>query len=169
MTEISMTADSKAALAPVLGRVPSGVFIMVAGNEAGAATGLMASWVQQASFDPPQLTVAVNKARYLIGWLKEGAAVTINQIAKGDNSLFRHFSKGFAPDADAFTGLDTIVGENGLPTLRSAMSAMEGRVSGQMEAGDHIIYLITLTHAHTHREMSGVEPFVHVRKNGFSY
>lgn len=165
----SLSPESKAAIAPILGRVPSGVFILVVRNSDGLQTGLMASWVQQAAFEPPQVTVAVNKSRYLLPWLVDGAPVTLNQIAKGDNLLFRHFGKGFEPGADAFSGLQTSSGRNGLPILLSAMSSLEGRVAGHMESGDHVICLITLTDAHLHRDPSDLDPFVHVRKNGFSY
>jgi len=130
---------------------------------------LLASWIQQASFEPPQVTIAVNKSRYLVDWLKPGAAVSINQIQKGDNTLFRQYSKGFDPDADAFAGVDFIEGSVGLPLLKSAMASMEGVISGQMEAGDHVIFLVTLTNAVAHRDVSEFDPFVHVRKNGFSY
>ncbi len=118
---------------------------------------------------PPQVTVAVNKSRYLIDWLKDGSSVTLNQIAKGDNSLFKHFSKGFEPDANAFDGLQTTPARNGLITLPSAMASLEGTVSGQMDAGDHRILLVTITDALHHREPTTFEPFVHVRKNGFGY
>ena len=169
MSENSVTPQPGSAMSQVLGRIPSGVFILVAGNAAGAKTGLMASWIQQASFAPPQVTVAVNKSRYLNSWLVPGAAVTLNQIAKGDNSLFRHYGKGFDPDGDAFQGLDVVPGRNGLPLLRAAMCSLEGHVCGHMESGDHIIYLVTLSDAHCHRDVSEFDPFVHVRKNGFNY
>ena len=64
-------SELQSRLAPVLGRVPSGVFILVAGDGSGLRTGLLTSWVQQASFEPPQVTIAVNKSRYLIDWLKD--------------------------------------------------------------------------------------------------
>jgi flavin reductase (DIM6/NTAB) family NADH-FMN oxidoreductase RutF len=166
---LTVSTELQTSLAPVLGRVPSGVFILVAGDGTGRTTGLLASWIQQASFDPPQVTVAVNKSRYLADWLKPGAPVTINQIAKGDNTLFRHFSKGFDPDADAFAGLELLQGSAGLPLLKAAMASMEGTISSQMEAGDHLIFLVTITNAVAHRDVSELEPFVHVRKNGFGY
>ena len=156
-------------LAPVLGRVPSGVFILVAGDGIDRRTGLLTSWVQQASFEPPQVTIAVNKSRYLIDWLKDGSPVTLNQVPKGDNSLFRHFGKGFDPDADAFTGIDLVPANNGLVALSSAMATLEGTVCGRMDAGDHRILLVTITDAIVHKDLSQSEPFVHVRKNGFSY
>ena len=164
-----MTPEQQSVFAPILGRIPSGVFILVASDGDSRKTGLVASWIQQASFEPPQVTVAVNKSRYLIDWLKIGSAVTLNQVQKGDSTLFKHFGKGFEPDAAAFEGVDTVLGDNGLPLLRAAMSSLEGTISGRMEAGDHVIFLVTLTNSIAHREIADFDPLVHVRKNGFSY
>lgn len=156
-------------IAPVLGRIPSGVFILVAGDGNGRQTGMLTSWVQQASFEPPQVTIAVNKSRYLIDWLQDGSPVTLNQVPKSDNSLFRHFAKGFDPDANAFVGVDLIPANNGLNALSAALSTLEGTVCGQMDAGDHRILLMTITDAASHKDPAQFEPFVHVRKNGFGY
>lgn len=164
-----VTTDLKEKLTPILGRIPSGVFILVASDGESRKTGLLASWIQQASFEPPQVTVAVNKSRYLIDWLKTGSVVTLNQVQKGDSTLFKHFGKGFEPDAAAFEGVDTVLGDNGLPLLRAAMSSLEGTVTGRMDAGDHVIFLVTLTNSIAHREIADFDPFVHIRKNGFSY
>lgn len=164
-----MSEMLKEKLTPILGRVPSGVFILVAGDGNGRTTGLLASWIQQASFEPPQVTVAVNKSRYLIDWLKDGSPVSLNQVPKGENTLFRHFGKGFEPDAQAFEGVELVEGSLGLPLLKAAMTSMEGVISGKMEAGDHVIFLVTLTNAIAHKDPADLDPFVHVRKNGFSY
>jgi flavin reductase (DIM6/NTAB) family NADH-FMN oxidoreductase RutF len=165
-----MTAEElKLTLTPILGRIPSGVFILVARSDDGNTTGLLASFIQQASFDPPQVTVAVNKSRYFNDWLKIGSPVTLNQVQKGDNILLRHFGKGFEPGADAFDGLECTPGTSGLPLLKQAMTCMEGCVAGRMEAGDHVVYLVTLTNAVANRDASEFDPWVHIRKNGFSY
>ena len=52
-----------------------------------------------------------------------------------------------------------------LPLLLAAMTSMEGVITGQMEAGDHVIFLVTLTNAVAHRDPAEFDPFVHVRKN----
>jgi len=161
--------ETKDSIAPILGQVPSGVFILVAGDGGDKQTGLLASWIQQASFEPPQVTVAVNKSRYLNDWLSDGCPVTINQVARGDGVLFKHFGKGFEPDIDAFDGVEVEVGKHGLPLLKAAMASMEGTVLSRMEAGDHIIYLVAISAATAHRDLSEFDPFIHVRKNGFSY
>ena len=156
-------------LAQVLGRIPSGVFIVAVAGPAGRRTGLLASWVQQASFAPPQVTIAVNKSRWFIDWLTPGTSVVLNQIQKGDPILFRHFGKGFEPESDAFAGVESHPGESGLPILTAAMAALEGTVTSCMEAGDHRILLVTLTAAHAIRPPAEFDPFVHVRKNGLIY
>jgi flavin reductase (DIM6/NTAB) family NADH-FMN oxidoreductase RutF len=156
-------------IATVLGRVPSGLFVLVAGEGAGKQTGLLASWIQQASFDPPQVTVAVNKSRYLNDWLTPDAPVSINQVPRNDPGLLKHFGKGFEPDADAFVRIGTTTGFNGLPVLTDGMATLEGNVANRMEAGDHIIYLVTITAGHCHHIPDEFEPFVHLRKNGLSY
>ena len=162
--------DSQAdSLSAVLGRIPSGVFILIAGNDSGQKTGMLASWVQQAGFEPPQVTVAVNKSRYLNEWLAEGSPVVLSQVAKGDGSLFKQFGKGFEPDADAFDGVDTSDGTNGLPLLQSALTSLEGTVASSIESGDHVIYLVTVTSTTVHQDLEQTEPFVHLRKNGLNY
>jgi flavin reductase (DIM6/NTAB) family NADH-FMN oxidoreductase RutF len=164
-----LSPETREKIGPVLGQVPSGVYILVAGNEAGQKTGLLASWIQQASFEPPQVTVAVNKSRYLNEWLKVESPLTLNQVAKGDNSLFKHFGKGFEPDVEAFEGVDSVPAANGLPMLTSAVASMEGKIASQIEAGDHVIYLVDITSATSHSDAPDVTPFVHIRKNGFNY
>ncbi|HAV33144.1 MAG TPA: hypothetical protein DC058_22720 [Planctomycetaceae bacterium] len=156
-------------LAQVLGRVPSGVFILAIAGPDGQKTGLLASWVQQASFNPPQVTVAINKSRWFIDWLAPGTPLILNQVQKGDALLFRHFGKGFEPGSDAFAGVDSTPGQCGLPILQAAMAALEGTVTSLLDAGDHLICLVTLNAAHPVRNPAEFDPFIHVRKNGLSY
>jgi flavin reductase (DIM6/NTAB) family NADH-FMN oxidoreductase RutF len=164
-----VSPEDKERIGPILGRIPSGVFILIAGNGQGRQTGMLASWVQQASFDPPQVTVAVNASRYLIDWLQPGRSVTLNQVAKGDTSLFKHFGKGFDPDAEAFSGISLMEGRCGLPLLTSSLASLEGVVESFLPAADHHIFLITLTAGVCHLDPATHEPFVHLRRNGFHY
>src|SRR5262245_44607352 len=89
------------AIAPVLGRVPSGIFILTA-KHGEQETGMLASWVMQAGFEPPAVTVAVRQGRYLADWLKAGTPFVLNLVAEKQHDLLKHFGKGFAPEADAF-------------------------------------------------------------------
>ena len=58
MSSTPVPEHLKATVGRALGRLPSGVFIMSA-RHGGESIAMMVSWVQQAAFDPPALSVAV--------------------------------------------------------------------------------------------------------------
>ncbi len=90
---------------PVIGHIPSGIFILTVGTGA-RATGMLASWVMQAGFEPPMVSVAVKLGRYVCDWLSEGQPFVLNLIGDGQKALLKHFSQGFEPGKPAFEGLE---------------------------------------------------------------
>lgn len=155
-------------IARALGRIPSGLFIVTIRNGA-SATGLLASWVQQAGFDPPVVTVAVKADRYHANWIRETGRFGVNQIASGDKVLLRHFGKGFAPEESAFEGIPLLESPSASapPLLAGALSAMEAEVVGEYQASDHILFFGKILGGQVNGEPS--EPYVHLRQNGLKY
>jgi len=153
-------------MAVALGRIPSGLFVLTACH-GERETGMLASWVQQCSFDPPQVSVAVRGDRDLLAWLTPGSTFTLNQVGEGQNSLLGHFGKGFALDQHAFTGLnvDRRAGEG--PILLDALGHLLCRVAGRFAAGDHEIVVGTVVGGRPNQ--ADGKPWVHVRKNGLRY
>ena len=156
-------------IAAVLGRSPRGLFIITARHPSGLETGLLASWVQQASFEPPAVTVAVNQKRYLNAWLSEQPHLAINLIGESQKQFLSHFGKGFEPDEPAFNGLSIGRSPCGLPVLSDALGWMTGTIQGELEAGDHRIYLVQLAAAGVGSALTTEKPWVHIRKNGLGY
>lgn len=156
-------------LAAVLGRVPSGLFILTAKNAAGDETGMLASWVQQAGFEPPSVTVAVKQGRYLNDWLAEGPRAALSLVGESQKELLGHFGKGFEPGEDAFDGLEVARTSDGLPVLAEALGWLAGNVTGSVDAGDHTIYVVGLTEAGRGPRLDDEQPWVHLRKNGLGY
>jgi flavin reductase (DIM6/NTAB) family NADH-FMN oxidoreductase RutF len=161
--------DALAAIGPVLGRTPSGVFILTAGDGSGRETGMLASWVQQASFDPPAVTVAINSKRFLHDWLDQSPRMVLNLVGATQTAFLKHFGRGFDPDQPAFEGQATRKGATGLPVLCDALAYLEGEVTAKMDAGDHTIYLLRITAAGSSDKLDSEKPMVHIRKNGFNY
>lgn len=157
------------AIGPVLGRTPSGVFILTASDGAGQSTGMLASWVQQASFDPPTVTVAVNAKRYLNDWLKSSPQIALNLVGESQSVFLKHFGRGFEPNQPAFEGLETSEAANGAVVLNDAIGYLAGEVTSQVVVGDHIVYVIAITEAGSGAELDAEKPMVHIRKNGFKY
>lgn len=154
-------ADALAAL----GRVPSGLFVLTARASAGE-TGMLASWVQQCSFAPAQLTVALNNARPLAAELTDGARFVLNVIPDGNKALVAHFGKGFEPGEPAFDGLDVLRDGDGPPALRAAHAYLVCAVANRVPAGDHTLLVARVTGGAV---LSDARPAVHVRKSGLRY
>jgi len=95
---------SKKSFDAVLGRVPSGIFILTVGSGA-RATGMLSSWVQQAGFEPPMVSVGVKFGRYVCDWITDGQPFVLNLVGESQTWLMKHFSKGFEPGVPAFDGL----------------------------------------------------------------
>jgi flavin reductase (DIM6/NTAB) family NADH-FMN oxidoreductase RutF len=153
-------------LSQALGRIPSGLYILTV-RYAERSTGMLASWVQQAGFDPPMLTTAVQKDRYIADWIEASGRFTLNQLPTGSKALIRHFGRGFAHDAAAFDGIPIRERPLDGPILAGAMAYLDAEVAGSVEGGDHRLFLA--------RIVSGglldadAEPLLHVRANGFHY
>ena len=158
------------AVAQVLGRIPSGIFVLTVGDDSGRETGMLASWVQQASFDPPQLTIAIKRERYVNDWLLRRPFVVLNLVGESEKTLLGHFGRGFKEDEPAFAGIEIARGPaTGLPALTTALGFLECRVIGQLPTGDHVIHLLEIVDATAGETLHEEQPMVHVRKSGLSY
>ncbi len=105
------------------------------------STAMLASWVSQASFNPPGLTIAVAKDRAIETYLYEGDRFVLNILEQG-KQLRKHFMKKFAPGEDRFTDVQVESTEGGL-ILPDGLAYLECCVTQRMECGDHwIIYAI---------------------------
>ncbi|MCP9799785.1 diflavin flavoprotein [Synechococcus sp. RedBA-s] len=125
-----------------LGRLSGGLYIVTA-RQGERSSAMVASWVSQASFDPPGLSIAVAKDRAIEALMQVGDRFVLN-VLRDDNhqELLRHFLKRFPPGADRFSGVSTLDGVSaGGPVLGDALAYLGCRVAQRMEGPDHwIIY-----------------------------
>lgn len=148
-----------------LGRITSGIYILTAG-QGDQATGMLASWVMQAGFDPPMITVAVRHGRYVADWLADGAPFVLNIVADDQKHLLKHFGKGFEPGEPAFDGLDVQATVSGVPALADSVGYLQCAPQSHVDSGDHRIVLARIT-AGVHN--GDRPPMVHIRKSGAHY
>lgn len=164
--DAEMSPEKKDAIGKALGRIASGVFIVTV-NEGGQPGGMLATWVCQASFHPPMVSVAVNKERAILAALKPGSPLTINVLAKGNNDIFKAFAKPQEPGTDRFAGLPLAATQNNCPAFEAAVSYLECQVESLADAGDHVLAVVQVVHGQLLN--ADAEPMVHLRKNGFQY
>jgi flavin reductase (DIM6/NTAB) family NADH-FMN oxidoreductase RutF len=163
MTDSTNSPDP---LAQALGRVPSGVFILTS-RQGEQTTGMIASWVQQAGFEPPMITVAIQRDRYLSTWLLDSRRFVLNQLAVGQKPLLSHFIRGFPPGVEAFEGLAVRPDPWGVPILSDALAYLCCSTLGDLLGGDHRIILGRVEGGEVvHPE---AEPMVHLRGHGLHY
>jgi len=150
-----------------LGRISNGLYILTA-RKGQATSAMLASWVAQASSDPPGISVAVAKDRAIESFLQVGDTFVLNVLQEGHHqSLMRHFLKRFPPGADRFAGIKTYPAANGSPILADALAYLECRVASRLETSDHWVVYSTLEAGRV-SNLEGLTA-VHHRKVGNHY
>lgn len=136
----SETARTEQALGRLVGSL-----CVVTTRQGELSSAMLASWVSQATFSPPGLTIAVAKERAIESLLYKNSPFVLNILPEGQHlGLMKHFLKPFPPGGDRFEGVETQPAENGAPILKDSLAYLECRVKDRMECGDHwVVYAVT--------------------------
>lgn len=150
-----------------VGRVIGSLCVLTA-KEGDVSSAMLASWVSQASFNPPGLTIAVAKDRAVEPLTHSGNKFVLNILKEGNYiGLMKHFLKPFTPGQDRFTGVASEAAENGCPVLSDALAYLECAVKNRMEVGDHWLVYATVEQGKVLNN-EGITA-VHHRKSGNHY
>jgi flavin reductase (DIM6/NTAB) family NADH-FMN oxidoreductase RutF len=147
-----------------IGRIPSGCSILTVDHD-GSSTGVLVSWVQQASFDPPNLTVCLKRGRPAFELIEASGRFLLNVIGEDATPLFKHFGRGFTLEDEAFSGLAVRETPYG-PLIESSIAHLGCKVMNMISVGDHELVVGEIGAAGI---VEGAKPYVHLRKNGLSY
>jgi flavorubredoxin/flavin reductase (DIM6/NTAB) family NADH-FMN oxidoreductase RutF len=124
-----------------VGRVTGSLCVLTAKQD-DARLGFLTSWVSQASFNPPGLTIAIAKAQTADLLSRTGEPFVLNILKQGKN-LRRHFLKPPSLGDDPFATIATETATNGCPILTEALAYLECTVQNRMECGDHwLLYAV---------------------------
>ena len=148
-----------------MGRVTSGLFILTAGT-GDRATGMLASWVMQAGFEPPTITAAVKLGRPVCDWLSNGEPFVVNILSEDQSHLLKHFGRGFEPGEAAFEGLSIRHCARGVPILEDGLAHLECEPTGHLDSGDHRVFLARAVRGGV---ASDAAPMVRFRNSGGVY
>jgi flavin reductase (DIM6/NTAB) family NADH-FMN oxidoreductase RutF len=161
-----MTSDQPEPLARALGSIPSGLFIVTL-RQADRTNAFLASWVMQAGFEPPMVTVAIARERPAAELLGDGLKFAVNILPEDDLGLIKPFAKGITPGRDPYEGIAVTLGTTGIETLDEALGTLECRYVKHMEAGDHLILLGEVLAGRFNDPAR--RPAIQIRKDGFRY
>ncbi len=161
----SVNVSSSDRTAQAVGRIV-GSLCVVSAHRGDLHSAMLASWVSQATFNPPGITIAVAKDRAMESLTHSGDKFVLN-ILPEKSTLVRQFTKNFAPGEDRFTGVETETASNGGKILKEALAYLECTVSDRLECGDHwMVYAIV--DSGKVLDLQGVTA-VHHRKTGSYY
>jgi len=154
-----------------LGRVIGSLCVLTAQKGEGEQSlsgAMVASWVSQASFQPPGFSVAVARDRAVEALLHIGDRFALNVLAEGrELTTMKQFLQPFSPGSDRFAGLELRVSPAGQPLLPEALAWLEATVQQRMDCGDHWVLYAQVTAGGLFDETALTA--LHHRRSGANY
>lgn len=157
--------DPSAGIARALGRIPSGLFVVTVGRDENAL-GMLASWVQQAGFEPPAVTLALKEERPLLQRIRAELEFCIAVLPAEAKDLLRFFAPGVGPGVSAFGSIELSTTPGGIPFPRDCLAWLLCRLGGEARFSDHVVLGAEVVGG---ERIGEATPYVHVRRNGLSY
>lgn len=154
--------------ATAVGHIPSGLFIVaVQDPSTKLIDGYLASFIQQVSFNPLLVAMAIKPGRPAYDLIKAGNKFAINIVGDHDKTYLKHFWKGYDPNSNPFQELPFEVGQRGGVILKQSKSAIECVLKSSSQPGDHEIVIAEVLSSYIQSEEG--KPMVHIRKSGADY
>lgn len=132
-----------------MGSFATGVCVLGATREDGAAIGMTVNSFSSVSLDPALILVCLGadapRSQAIIG----AGRFTISVLSQDQETLSNHFAKpgeGLAPEGD------WTAGANGAPLIDGAAATIECDLDTTHQSGDHLIVIGRVTHVATSPE-----------------
>ncbi len=135
----------------MLRRIPYGLYAVGVAHE-GEVNAFTANWLSQAAFEPPAVMVAVENDGKSIAMIRASGVFTLSLFATGQRELAGQLGRSFARNSRKLEGIAHHPGANGCPILDEALGFLQCRVTGELIAGDHTVFVGEITEAGTLRE-----------------
>ena len=124
----------------LLRKIPHGLFICGV-REDDEINGFTASWVTQGSFEPPLVVMAVRSEGSSHGIIQRTKKFSLNILREDQKDLAAVFFKPQKALGGRFESAPFKFGELGLPLLEEAIGSVECELVGQIEHGDHTVFV----------------------------
>lgn len=146
-----MNEQAEAAKKTALLMIPYGLYVLAAkdGDEISAGT---VNWVTQTSFKPPLVAMGVKKDSRLYTILKASGTFALSFLESGQKDIAFSFFKPTQVQGSTVNGQPFETAETGAPIITAAPAWVEGRVVGEVDAGDHSCVVGEVTNAGLRRE-----------------
>ena len=159
-----MPAFERERIAPALGKVASGLFVATA-RIGDNPLGMLCSFIEQCSFEPPMISIAVAPGRAITQALDGHGLFGVHVLSKENNALMKSFAR--TDSENPFAGHPLKENLFGIPQFEEAWVYLGCKVAGKAVTGDHVLYYAEVFEGALQHD--GQEPMVRIRQNGFGY
>lgn len=151
-------------IAPALGKVSSGLYIVTA-RIGDTPLGMVCSFVEQCSFEPPMISIAMAPDRPIIQAFDGHGLFGLHVLSNENKGLMKAFVRQDL--ANPFESHPLVENLFGIPQLEEAWVFLACKVAGKMPTGDHILFLAEIFDGVVQHGTG--EAMVRIRSNGFGY
>ena len=157
---------NQAAMHDVLERFASGLHALTV-KHGGEEHGMTASWVSQASFQPPMVVAAVENRSKTIGMIRDAHHFAISVLHAGQRDVAEKLGRASTGAPHKLKGIKTKPAPtSGVPVLADALGWVECRVVATLPSGDHTLVLGEVLEAGV--EHAGAQPLT-TQEAGLEY
>jgi flavin reductase (DIM6/NTAB) family NADH-FMN oxidoreductase RutF len=120
------------------GKMTYGIYVLTSCYQQ-EINGMIASWVSQVSYAPPQIMVAVHTHRYSHQLIEKGGSFALHVLDKSQQNFLSRF-KGEDPAAK-FSDLNWTTGKTGCPILSDCLAYLECELKTHYRPGNHTLFI----------------------------
>lgn len=136
-----LDANANDALAGVLKRIPTGLYVMMAAHE-HRMHGVVIKYVQRVSVEPPLVLIALPKGQTIVPLIHDARSFAICQIAADDRFMQRKFGTDDGANEESLHGIDILRRTTGSPILARCQAFLDCDLVRHADIdGDHDIYV----------------------------
>ncbi len=141
-----------------------GVYILTSGKD-GLLCASTVTWVSQASFSPPMISVCIKKDSLSYSVVKERGLFVLHLLSSGQKDYAAGFFRPTQHTGNKLNGQPFEMTEEELPVLTDPPAYLVCRVVDRFNMGDHPLFLAEVESAVVRYEAEPLE----LRKAGWSY
>ncbi len=135
--------------------IPYGIYVLTADDGKGNIAAATVNWVTQSAFNPPLVVVGVKTDSGAYQIVKNTKTFALNMLVKdGKGMAFTFFKPAQLADGK-ISGQAFHKGMTGAPILDAAPAAVECKVTGIVEQGDHHVVVAEVVEAHLPKPIAG--------------
>lgn len=138
----------------VMGAFPSGVTVITTTGETGPV-GFTCQSFYSVSIDPPLVSFSIARTSKSLAAVQASGRIVVNFLSRDQQHLSGQFARS---GTDKWQGVEWTPSDyNGAPVLQGVTGWVAGDIQREIEAGDHLIYLVSVGEIQTDIER---EPLV---------